>query len=114
MAASAPKPPTPSSKKARWLTPWQSIKAGLSLDHLTQRVLNWFVVDDAQVARILEQVRSELPTTEAWLIGKPQSGKSSVVRGLTGVSADIIGQGFRPHTQHTQRYAYPSEDLPLL
>ena len=114
MAASAPKPPTPSSKKARWLTPWQSIKAGLSLDHLTQRVLNWFVVDDAQVARILEQVRSELPTTEAWLIGKPQSGKSSVVRGLTGVSADIIGQGFRPHTQHTQRYAYPSDDLPLL
>jgi uncharacterized protein (DUF697 family) len=25
-----------------------------------------------------------------------------------------VGQGFRPHTQHTQRYAYPSGDLPLL
>ncbi|NER05143.1 MAG: DUF697 domain-containing protein, partial [Okeania sp. SIO3C4] len=23
-------------------------------------------------------------------------------------------QGFRPHTQHTERYAYPSDDLPLL
>jgi uncharacterized protein (DUF697 family) len=25
-----------------------------------------------------------------------------------------VGQGFRPYTQHTQRYEYPSEDLPLL
>ncbi|MEM8613998.1 MAG: DUF697 domain-containing protein [Cyanobacteria bacterium P01_H01_bin.105] len=87
---------------------------GLSIDQVTQRILKWFAVDDTQVASILEKIRAELPTTEAWLIGKPQSGKSSVVRGLTGVSADIIGQGFRPHTQHTQRYAYPSVDLPLL
>lgn len=87
---------------------------GLSINQVTQRILNWFVVDDTQVASILEKIRAELPTTEAWLIGKPQSGKSSVIRGLTGVSADIIGQGFRPHTQHTQRYAYPSADLPLL
>jgi uncharacterized protein (DUF697 family)/predicted GTPase len=74
----------------------------------------WFSINEAQVAEILERVRSELPTTEAVLIGKPQSGKSSIVRGLTGISAEIIGQGFRPHTQHTQRYAYPSDDLPLI
>jgi uncharacterized protein (DUF697 family)/predicted GTPase len=74
----------------------------------------WFSINEAQIAEILERVRSELPTTEAVLIGKPQSGKSSIVRGLTGVSTEIIGQGFRPHTQHTQRYAYPSSDLPLL
>jgi uncharacterized protein (DUF697 family)/GTP-binding protein EngB required for normal cell division len=74
----------------------------------------WFSINEDQVAEILERVRSELPTTEAILIGKPQSGKSSIVRGLTGVSAEIIGQGFRPHTQHTQRYAYPSSDLPLI
>jgi uncharacterized protein (DUF697 family)/predicted GTPase len=74
----------------------------------------WFSINEAEVAEILERVRSELPTTEAILIGKPQSGKSSIVRGLTGVSAEIIGQGFRPHTQHTQRYAYPSSDLPLI
>ena len=86
----------------------------LSLDQVTRRLLKWFIVDDAQVANILEKIKAELPTTEAWLIGKPQSGKSSVVRGLTGVSTDIIGQGFRPHTQHTQRYAYPSAELPLL
>jgi uncharacterized protein (DUF697 family)/predicted GTPase len=80
----------------------------------TQPLHRWFQVDDAQVAEILAVVRTQLPTTEALLIGKPQAGKSSIVRSLTGVSAAIVGQGFKPHTQHTQRYAYPSEDLPLL
>ncbi len=74
----------------------------------------WFSVDDTQVAEILASVRAQLPTTEALLIGKPQAGKSSIVRGLTGVSAEIVGQGFRPHTQSTTRYDYPSSELPLL
>ena len=86
----------------------------LPVEQVTQTVSGWFSVSEAQVAEILETVRAELPTTEALLIGKPQAGKSSIVRGLTGVSAEIVGQGFRPHTQHTQRYAYPSSDLPLL
>ncbi len=81
---------------------------------IAQTLTSWFNVSESQVSEILERVRSELPTTEALLVGKPQSGKSSIVRGLTGVSADIVGQGFRPHTQHTQRYSYPTDDLPLL
>nr|WP_242065586.1 GTPase [Trichocoleus sp. FACHB-262] len=84
------------------------------MEQVTQLTSGWFNVSEEQVAEILEKVRAELPTTEALLIGKPQSGKSSIVRGLTGVSAEIVGQGFRPHTQHTERYAYPSNDLPLL
>ena len=86
----------------------------LPVDRVSKTVMDWFDVSDAQMAEILAEVRADLPTTEALLIGKPQSGKSSIVRGLTGVSADIVGQGFRPHTLHTQRYAYPSEELPLL
>jgi uncharacterized protein (DUF697 family)/predicted GTPase len=81
---------------------------------MAQKTVDLFTVNESQIAEILEAVRAELPTTEALLIGKPQSGKSSLVRGLTGVSEDIVGQGFRPHTQNTQRYAYPSDDLPLL
>ncbi|MEA5516791.1 GTPase family protein [Nodularia sp. UHCC 0506] len=84
------------------------------VEQITQTIVQWFSVSETEVAEILATVRAELPTTEALLIGKPQSGKSSIVRGLTGVSAEIIGQGFRPHTQHTQRYAYPSSELPLL
>ncbi len=86
----------------------------LPVDQLAQRLVKQLSVSEAQVAEILQTVRAELPTTEALLIGKPQAGKSSIVRGLTGVSAEIVGQGYRPHTQHTERYSYPSNDLPLL
>jgi uncharacterized protein (DUF697 family)/predicted GTPase len=86
----------------------------LPVDKAAQTVGQWFTVDETQVAEILASVRAQLPTTEALLIGKPQAGKSSIVRGLTGVSAEIVGQGFRPHTQSTMRYAYPSKELPLL
>ncbi len=86
----------------------------LPVDQATQTVLRWFSVSEVEIAEILQTVKAELPTTEAVLLGKPQAGKSSIVRGLTGVSAEIIGQGFRPHTQHTERYAYPTDDLPLL
>jgi predicted GTPase len=92
-------------QKLQQLLPWVDI---------TKNATDWFQVSDRQIAEILTEVRKELPTTEAWLIGKPQAGKSSIVRGLTGVSAEIVGQGFQPHTQHTKRYTYPSEDLPLL
>jgi uncharacterized protein (DUF697 family)/predicted GTPase len=97
---------------------WNQMTTGLiqllPVDQFAQTAVQWFSVSEAQVAEILEVIRSELPTTEALLIGKPQAGKSSIVRGLTGVSAAIVGQGFRPHTQHTERYAYPSPELPLL
>ncbi|MEC4894660.1 MAG: GTPase [Oscillatoria sp. PMC 1051.18] len=86
----------------------------LPVDKAAQTVIGWFSVSEAEVAEILEAVRAKLPTTEAVLIGKPQAGKSSIVRGLTGVSEEIVGQGFRPHTKHTERYTYPSSDLPLL
>jgi uncharacterized protein (DUF697 family)/GTP-binding protein EngB required for normal cell division len=86
----------------------------LPIDQLAQTIVQRFSVSEAQIGEILAAIRAELPTTEALLIGKPQAGKSSIVRGLTGVSADIVGQGFRPHTQHTERYTYPSSELPLL
>jgi uncharacterized protein (DUF697 family)/predicted GTPase len=97
---------------------WNDATARLSqilpVEQAAQTMVQWFSIDEKRVREILKTVRAELPTTEALLIGKPQAGKSSIVRGLTGVSAEIVGQGFRPHTQHTERYAYPSSDLPLL
>jgi uncharacterized protein (DUF697 family)/predicted GTPase len=74
----------------------------------------WFGIGEAELQELLEQVRQSLPTTEVILVGKAQTGKSSIIRALTGASVDIIGQGFRPHTAHTQQYAYPTNDLPLL
>jgi uncharacterized protein (DUF697 family)/GTP-binding protein EngB required for normal cell division len=112
--------------KFSWLNDWKArasknvdgatkrLKKFLPTDSVAQKAASWFNVSDEQVAEILTTVREKLPTTEALLIGKPQAGKSSIVRGLTGVAPEIVGQGFRPHTQNTERYAYPSEDLPLL
>lgn len=106
----------------KWDSSWlEQVRDGIaettkrvSIEPMAKTVQGWFRVDETEVEEILKKVRSELPTTEALLVGKPQSGKSSVVRGLTGVSAEIVGQGFRPHTQHTQQYQYPTEELPLL
>jgi uncharacterized protein (DUF697 family)/predicted GTPase len=97
-----------------WSAATAEVARHLPIDQVAQSVVQWFSVSESQLAEILETIRAELPTTEALLIGKPQAGKSSIIRGLTGVSAEIVGQGFRPHTQHTQRYNYPSSELPLL
>jgi uncharacterized protein (DUF697 family)/GTP-binding protein EngB required for normal cell division len=118
MSEHDPRSPQPSEPSRHWIERVGSAWSGAA--ERLKRVLpdtnpaQWFTVSEAEVAEILERVRSELPTTEAVMIGKPQAGKSSIVRGLTGVSAEIIGQGFRPYTQHTERYAYPSTDLPLI
>ncbi|MEO1589652.1 MAG: DUF697 domain-containing protein [Cyanobacteria bacterium J06632_22] len=100
--------------KRLWDDAATQVTQGVALDKIAGNFVKWFSVSEADLAEILSEVRSQLPTTEALLIGKPQAGKSSIVRGLTGVSSEIVGQGFRPHTQHTERYAYPAEDLPLL
>lgn len=105
---------SPTTEASPWAKAWQAAAGRLGSLLPKQVIQRWFNVSEAEVAEILETIRQQLPTTEALLIGKPQAGKSSIVRGLTGVSADIVGQGFRPHTQNTERYAYPSEDLPLL
>jgi uncharacterized protein (DUF697 family) len=97
-----------------WHSATSQVAQRLPVEQAAQKIGDWFSVSDARVAEILAAVRAQLPATEALLIGKPQAGKSSIVRGLTGVSNEIVGQGFRPHTQHTERYAYPSEEIPLL
>ena len=89
----------------RWFQPGKTTGTGFH---------QWFRVDESEMEAILAQIRSALPTTEVLLIGKPQAGKSSIIRGLTGVSTNIIGQGFRPHTAHTQHYTYPTDEFPLL
>lgn len=54
------------------------------------------------------------PVPSLWLFGKAQSGKSSIVRFLTGADQAIIGNGFRPETKATYRYTFPNETHPVL
>lgn len=47
------------------------------------------------------------PVPVVWLLGKVQSGKSSIVRALSGSTAADVGSGFRPCTRTAQVYDYP-------
>ena len=44
-----------------------------------------------------------------WLLGKTQAGKTSIVAEMTGQGHDEVGRGYRPMTQESRLYAFPSE-----
>lgn len=60
-----------------------------------------------------ELVRSA-PVPMIWLFGKTGSGKTSIVRFLTGAEDAEIGNGFRPETRFSREYEFPSAQSPVL
>lgn len=54
------------------------------------------------------------PIARFWLLGKTGSGKTSIVRYLTGATDAEIGNGFRPQTKFSQQYKFPDGDVPLV
>ncbi|MFO0807161.1 MAG: DUF697 domain-containing protein [Gemmataceae bacterium] len=54
------------------------------------------------------------PPPIVWLFGKTQSGKTSVIKYLTGATDAEVGEGFRPCTRTTRRFAFPDDDAPLV
>lgn len=71
------------------------------------------VASDSEVdPRIAEQAKSLAPVV--WLLGKVQSGKSSIVRALLPSPDDVaVGSGFRPCTSSARIYDFPIE-APLI
>src|SRR5262245_11075028 len=67
-----------------------------------------------QLREHLDKLRHELPVPVLWLFGKTQSGKTTLVRYLTGAEDAAIGQGFRPCTHFSREYHFPTADTPLL
>lgn len=47
------------------------------------------------------------PTPVIWLFGKAQSGKTTIVRYLTGAAEAQIGSGYKPETRRTYEYDFP-------
>jgi uncharacterized protein (DUF697 family) len=62
----------------------------------------------------LVELRTQSPTPVFWLFGKTQSGKTSIIRFLTGAEDAAIGNGFRPCTKTSREYPFPTADAPLL
>jgi uncharacterized protein (DUF697 family) len=92
------------------LTWWRSIVERTSAVGSPDAVAAGAVTDtEATLAR--DAATADAPVI--WLLGKVQSGKSSIVRTLTGASAAEIGEGFRPMTRTAAVFDFPSE-APLL
>src|SRR5262245_7538385 len=62
----------------------------------------------------LTELRGKTPAPAFWLVGKTQSGKTSITKSLTGADDALIGSGFRPTPRTTRRYEFPTPDAPLL
>ncbi len=64
------------------------------------------------------QRRAELlahaPIPCLWLLGKTGSGKTSIVRYLTGAPDAVIGKGFRPETRFSRLFSFPDEEVPIV
>jgi uncharacterized protein (DUF697 family) len=58
-------------------------------------------------------LRQGLPPPVIWLFGKVQSGKTAIIRALTGAERAQIGSGFAPCTRWAARYDFPNADFPL-
>ncbi len=56
---------------------------------------------------VLEAARAQAPVI--WLLGMVGTGKSSIIRTLTGSSAAEIGSGFRPCTTRSRIFDFPAE-----
>ena len=66
-------------------------------------------VSEEELDRRLRRLREGMPAPVFWLLGKAQSGKTSLIRAITGSSRAEIGGGFRPCTRASQLYPFPSE-----
>jgi uncharacterized protein (DUF697 family)/predicted GTPase len=62
----------------------------------------------------LAELRQKTPAPVFWLLGKTQSGKTSIIRYLTGADDAVIGSGFRPCTKTSRQYQFPSAEAPLM
>src|SRR5438270_1381198 len=69
---------------------------------------------DAQLRDALERLRKRVPVPVFWLFGKTQSGKTSLIKYLTGAERAEIGKGFEPCTRFSQRYQFPTPEAPLV
>lgn len=78
-----------------------------------RRVRDWFRGEATVGAADLDTLRAKTPAPVLWLYGKTQSGKTSVVRFLTGAEDAEIGSGFRPCTRTSRKYPFPTPDAPV-
>ncbi|MEY4194050.1 MAG: hypothetical protein RLZZ226_418 [Pseudomonadota bacterium] len=79
----------------------------------TQKILKP-AVDQARFDQAMNDIRHRSPPPVLWLLGKTQSGKSSIIQALTGSTRAEIGQGFRSCTRTADVYDFPDEETAFI
>lgn len=83
---------------------WKSFKSRLQAVPLS----------DEEFHRQQAEILKNAPLPVFWLFGKTGSGKTSIIRFLTGATDAAIGNGFQPQTQYSRQFDFPSVDYPVL
>jgi uncharacterized protein (DUF697 family) len=78
------------------------------------KIANLFRTDDRAFQARLAEAQKRAPTPVFWLFGRTQSGKSSIIKYLTGANDAEIGSGFRPCTRYSREYPFPNAEVPML
>lgn len=74
----------------------------------------WTGKDSDQLEQAQSAALGNVPVPTIWLLGKTGSGKSSIVRYLTGATTAEIGNGYRPQTRTSSLYEFPSSEEPIV
>lgn len=84
---------------------------------MLNRLKSWLGLETLSNEQFEQQQRDLLkktPVPVLWLFGKTGSGKSSIVRYLTGATQAEIGNGFRPQTTSSSQYDFPDSEHPII
>lgn len=88
---------------------WDDSKNGTGYWEQLRTALLEPKVDPALLEASLRDARTKMPVPVIWLLGKTQSGKTSIIRALTGSETAEIGNGFQPCTRSSRFYDFPAE-----
>lgn len=75
--------------------------------------LPFHTLSEEEYRRQRQRLLDRAPVPVFWLFGKTGSGKTSIVKYLTGAERAEIGSGYRPQTQYSEQYEFPAAESPL-
>jgi uncharacterized protein (DUF697 family) len=83
---------------------------------MLQKVIGWFRKPNREktLDRWFADLRRKAPVPVFWMLGRTQSGKTSIIKYLTSASQAEIGQGFKPCTRFSREYQFPTPEAPLI